>query len=213
MITNYKLFSALSFVAGAAIGAAVTWKYVNSKYDLCIRDEYDEMEEDEEDEYDETEESSEDIQNVIPMSNFNNKPNILEYASKINELGYANSENEEYENENEDEELEELVENIEEEVDEAMKEEPYVISSEEYDDGEYETETLTLYTDGVLTDWYDEIIEDVEETVGLDAVNNFDKYAEDGDTVFVRNDYRFTDYEIQRDLRKYADVHPQTTEE
>ena len=211
---NYKLFSALSFVAGAAIGAAVTWTYVNSKYDLCIRDEYDEMEEDEEEEYNdaETEEPAENIQNVIPISNFNNKPNIMEYASKINELGYAESEEDE-EDEDLDEVDEELVENIEEEVDETMKEEPYVISSEEYDDGEYETETLTLYSDGILTDWYDEIIKDVEETVGLDAVNNFDKYAEDGDTVFVRNDYRFTDYEIQRDLRKYTDVHPQTTEE
>lgn len=186
MVMNCKLFSALTFVAGVAIGATITWKYVNDKYDLCIKDEYEEDEEEDEsdDEYG--------ITNETPIKSTNDKPDIMEYASKITNLGYDGSEKKEDEN---------------------MSLEPYIISSEEYDDGEYETETLTLFADGVLTDWYNNIVGDVEGTVGLDAIENFDKYAEDGDTVFVRNEYLYTDYEIQRDLRNYADVFPEIVEE
>ena len=92
-----------------------------------------------------------------------------------------------------------------------MKEEPYVISFEDFEDGDYEKETLTYFADGVLTDWYKEIIDNIEEVVGLDALTNFDEYA-DGDTVYVRNDYQYTDYEIQRDYRNYSEVFVESTE-
>ena len=187
MVMNYKLFSALTFVAGIAIGATVTWKYVNDKYDLCIKESYDEYEEDEED----TEVYG--VTDEVVKKETTDESDIMEYEAKIKKLGYDGS--------------------AKKEDEEDMSLEPYVISSEEYDDGEYETETLTLFSDGVLTDWYNNIVEDVEGTVGLDVIENFDKYAEDGDTVFVRNDYLYTDYEIQRDLRNYADVFPELVEE
>lgn len=94
-----------------------------------------------------------------------------------------------------------------------MRDEPYVITAEDFEDGEgYEPETLTLFADGVLTDWYNEVIDDVEDTVGQYVISNFDDLA-DGDTVYVRNESRMTDYEIQRDYRKYSEVFPNESTE
>ena len=71
---------------------------------------------------------------------------------------------------------------------------PYVISPDEYDENDYETETLYYYPDGVLTDTYDNVIVDIEETVGKKSLTCFGEYEED--SVFVRNDDLETDYEI-----------------
>ena len=200
--TNYKLCSALSFVAGAAIGSVITWKLVKTKYERIAQEEIDSVKEAfgrrKRTEENEAENMSEEVPTDAVVKNLNSKPDIIEYASKINNLGYTGSAEKTEESEEESE------------VEEDMHDEPYVISADEFDEiEEYEAETLTYYADGVLTDWYNEIIDDVEDVVGLDALENFDKYAADGDTVFVRNDSRECDYEIQRDTRNYADIgHP-----
>lgn len=83
--------------------------------------------------------------------------------------------------------------------------EPYVISPAEFGDQDgYETESLTYYADGVLTDEYDEPIEDVDDIVGLESLDHFGEYEDD--SVFVRNDGRRTDYEILLDTRRYSDT-------
>lgn len=82
--------------------------------------------------------------------------------------------------------------------------EPYVISPDEYDDGEYNKETLVYYSDGVLVDAYDDIIQNVDEVVGPDALSTFGQYEKD--TVFVRNDNVQIDYEICKDYRKSTEV-------
>ena len=46
----------------------------------------------------------------------------------------------------------------------------------------------------MLTDTYDNVIEDVEGTVGKKSLKHFGEYEED--SVFVRNDDLETDYEI-----------------
>ena len=56
----------------------------------------------------------------------------------------------------------------------------------------------------MLTDENDEIIEDVEETVGFESLNHFGEYEDD--SVFVRNDARKCDYEILLDQRTYSEV-------
>ena len=58
-----------------------------------------------------------------------------------------------------------------------------------------------------------DIVDDIEETVGIDSLTHFGEY-EDG-SVFVRNDERKCDYEILLDHRNYEDVikkKPQSTE-
>jgi hypothetical protein len=64
---------------------------------------------------------------------------------------------------------------------------------------------LTYYSDGVLTDENDEVLEDVEDIIGIDSLNHFGEYEED--SVYVRNDEKLCDYEILLDNRNYSDVY------
>lgn len=78
---------------------------------------------------------------------------------------------------------------------------PYVISPEEFAelDG-YTPVSLAYFEDGVLSDEYGVIIDDIEEIVG-DALNHFGDYEED--SVCVRNDAKRCDYQILREERTY----------
>ena len=171
------------FAAGAAVGSIVTWKVLKTKYEQIeeyVDEEYDEYSED-----DEIEDSSED-ENALPSTeDLHRLKHILETNRYTN---YSNKK-EEKEEENVDEDR------------------PYVISPEEFDDNdEYDTVSLTLYADGVLTDERDNIIEDVDGMVGEDSLNHFGEYEED--SVFVRNDALQTDFEILKDMRSFKEVYP-----
>lgn len=87
--------------------------------------------------------------------------------------------------------------------------EPYIISPEEFDsldtDIQYPGVTLTWYADCILADDNNEIIEDVEDIVGFEALSRFKEFG--ADAVYVRNEAHECDYEILRDSRRYADVH------
>ena len=195
---NYKLYSLLSFVAGAAIGSVVTWKLVEKKYQQIAEEEIESVKE----VYASKKPSLDECADEIIRQTADDKPDVMEYAAKIAELKYAGEvARGEVEPEN--------TEGKEEE--DSMEDEPYVISFEDYEEGDYNQETLTLYADGVLTDWYGEVI-DPEEYIGKDAFENFDKHA-DGDTVYVRNDVKEIDFEVQRDLRKYAELYPDESTE
>ena len=82
---------------------------------------------------------------------------------------------------------------------------PHVITPEEFgENNHYDRITLTYYADHVLADENDEIIQDVEETIGFGSLNHFGEY--EADIVYVQNDILKCYYEITRDLRKYEDV-------
>ena len=55
-----------------------------------------------------------------------------------------------------------------------------------------------------MADDNDELVDDVEETVGSDSLNHFGEY--EYDLVFVRNDRLKCDYEILLSLRKYSEA-------
>ena len=94
-------------------------------------------------------------------------------------------------------------ENKDEEGEKIMR--PYVICPEEFGEmDEYETESLTYYADGVLTDDFDNEIEDVDDLVGEESLSTFGDYEDD--SVFVRNDKYKTDYEILLDDRKFSEI-------
>mgnify|MGYP007007453797 CR=1 FL=1 len=82
--------------------------------------------------------------------------------------------------------------------------EPYVIPPEEFGENDYQTETLYLYADDVLTDDMDNPIEDVDGMVGEDSLTHFGEYEDD--SVFVRNDVLKIDFEILLDSRPYSEV-------
>ena len=82
---------------------------------------------------------------------------------------------------------------------------PYVIAPEKFmEHDDYDTISLTYYSDNVLADEDNEIIEDVEGVVGEDSLNHFGEYEDDA--VYVRNDARKVDYEILLDQRKFSEI-------
>lgn len=82
---------------------------------------------------------------------------------------------------------------------------PYIITPEQLGDIEaYDVTTLYYYADGALVNLNDEIVEDVEGTVGLDFAEHFGEFEDD--SVCIRNEAHECDYEILKDPRIYADI-------
>lgn len=82
---------------------------------------------------------------------------------------------------------------------------PYVISPDEFGEFDaYRTVSMTYYADKVLADENDDIVEDVENTVGSESLTHFGEYEDD--SVFVRNDRLKCDFEILLDNRTYEEV-------
>ena len=84
-------------------------------------------------------------------------------------------------------------------------EEPYVITVDEYGEfADYGQVVLKFYSDGVLTDDMNDILEDPDDIVGYESLNHFGEYEDD--RVFVRNDRLKCDYEILLDERTYLEA-------
>ena len=201
MIMNNKITSFMMFIFGAAVGSVVTWQYTKKKYEQIAQEEIDSVKE--------TFSKLKEVKNKDNESDENNnvgtiverakdKPSVAEYAAKLRKQGYTNY--------SDTDSLSEDSNVSEEEVDENMiNDKPYVISPDEFGElDDYDTISLTYYADQVLVDEDDELVEDIEETVGFESLNAFGEYEDD--SVFVRNDRLKCDYEILLDQRKYSDV-------
>lgn len=188
------------FATGAAIGSVVTWKILKTRYEQIAQEEIDSVKEvfsKKEDDL-KWEYSGEPIGKIVSVEKTEdgvklsatvNKPDLQEYAAKIKEEGYFN-----YSNPSEPKK-----------EDETKVEKPYVIPSEEFGEADgYDTISLTYYIDGYLADDDDEIVEDIDDVIGLESLNHFGDYEDD--SVFVRNDRLMTDYEILLDQRNYLDI-------
>lgn len=205
---NSTLKDVLIFVLGAAAGSLATWKLIEKKYkDIAqeeidsVKDTFSKMKKNEypdklEDypdfeEFDDSDDSDDVEEEPKPEQKIdrNNKPDIVEYAKILSETGYTNYA------ERQDKKEKKGVEPVEDER-------PYVISPDEFGEKDgYENVTLTYYADGVLTDYFDNVISNVDEVVGFDSLDHFGEYEDD--VVFVRNEKMETDYEILRDLRDF----------
>lgn len=205
---NSTLKGVLIFVLGAAAGSLATWKLIEKKYKDIAQEEIDSVKdtfskmnknkypdklEDYPDfkEFDDSDDSDDVEEEPKPEQKIdrNNKPDIVEYAKILSETGYTNYA------ERQDKKEKKGVEPVEDER-------PYVISPDEFGEKDgYENVTLTYYADGVLTDYFDNVISNVDEVVGFDSLDHFGEYEDD--VVFVRNEKMETDYEILRDLRDF----------
>lgn len=188
-MSNRSLFS-LGFIIGAASGATVAWYLLKDKYETLAQEEIDSVKEvfarREQEMKDETVKRN--VAEGIKDSD-RTKPDLKEYAEQLKKNGYTR-----YSDLSADDGCV---------SDKQTK--PYVIPPEQFgDDEEYEQISLTYYADGVLADENDEVIEDVEDAVGIDSLNHFGEYEDD--SVFVRNDARKCDYEILLDQRTYSEV-------
>ena len=173
------------FVLGAAAGAAVTYTLVKEKYKQYADAEIEEIRE--------------------------------LYSKKCDELKNSESDPMEYSEEDKEKDLDTTRTIIKENNyvnystnkkggSESMSIKPEIISPDEYgQEYEYECESLVYYSgDGVLTDNFDNVIEDVNRMVGFGFENYFGEYEDD--TVFVRNHEDKMDYEICRDERSFSEV-------
>lgn len=188
-MSNKALFS-LTFIIGTVTGSVVTWYLLKDKYEALAQEEIDSVKEvflrREQELKDQSVKKT--VAEGIKDAD-KEKPDLKEYARRLEKEGYTR-----YSDFGSDGE--------EKPVSEAG---PYVIPPEQFGDNEeHEQISLTYYADGVLADENDEVIEDVEDAVGIDSLNHFGEYEDD--SVFVRNDARKCDYEILLDQRTYSEV-------
>jgi hypothetical protein len=170
-----KLAYLAVFALGAAAGSCVTWKILKDKYEQIAQEE---------------------IDSVKALFKNDNKPEQKEddpgeqHVEKEVYTQYANN----Y-----------LKHSAVKEEEKLPVDRPYVISPDEFGEFEdYETISLTYYSDGVIADDEDNVIEEVDDMIGYDSLNHFGEYEDD--CVFVRNDRVKCDYEILKDLRDFSDV-------
>lgn len=195
---NCKFTNVLMFAAGAAIGSAVTWKYLKTKYEQLVQEEIESIKEAFADKVDysqaaEESEESEECENHIDWD----------------ELEDLDEEDEDEDEESDDgmNDYAKLIDQYSNEKGgaEKMAARPYVISP--YDFGEldgYSQVELTYYADGTLEDEDREIVTDVDELIGSDSLLTFGEYEDDA--VFVRNERLRVDFQILKDYRTYEEA-------
>jgi hypothetical protein len=178
-----------AFSVGAAVGAVAAWKYMKARYERIINDEIDAFIE----EYTGKKRQYTGPQDADEAAKTVTDEEVNQYESTIISNSYA----------------------VREDVEEmnAKKEKhPYVIPPEQYGERDgYDVESLNYYADGVLTDDWDNVIEDVEGVVGKESLEHFGEYEDD--SVFVRNERLKTDYEILRDNRTFGSYNQTGKEE
>ena len=177
---NNTLSKVIIFTVGAALGSAVTWKLVKTKYERIAQEEIDSVKEEFSKRNKETvEEETEEIVVSEEMKK--------EYVDKIKELGYS-SDNDDVEEDEED-----------------MGDKPYVIPPKEFDEIGYKTVSLGYYEDGVLVTDDGRVVKNADRLIGnIKPEKEFGEFEDD--SVFIRNDRLKTDYEILRHEGKYSEM-------
>lgn len=184
-----KLLYLVMFAAGATIGSAVSWQLAKNKYKQIADEEIQSVK-------DAFSKKENDVNTKLSTANAMLKKNMINndlnnthkdaYKDILTTNKYLYSENT----------------NVKKEVPETG---PYVISPDEFGElDDYETISLTYYSDKVLADDMDQVIDDYKVCVGNDFMNHFGEYEDD--SVFIRNDVRKCDYEILYDLRPYSEL-------
>lgn len=186
-MTNSILGKLFIFAVGAAIGSAVTWKFVETKYKKLADEDIASYKEMCERKYgaDDAVKKAEPEKAPATEAPKNNAAQAIAKAIDIcKKEGYDMN------------------------VDECGRDmsKPYVIRPDEFGQfDDYRQVSLSYYEkDKVLTDELDNPIEDVDMMVGLDSLTHFGQYEDD--SVYVRNDERMTDYEILLDIRGYWEL-------
>jgi hypothetical protein len=197
MTTRNILSKIVLFSAGAAIGSAVTWKLVKTKYERIAQDEIDSVKEyyaERKEQQSQDNESEGEDEPYTPA-----EEDVEAYNNIIKKCDYNTVSNEskpEIQNEKECEE------------DMGKKtDKPYVISPEIFAESDNEIISMTYYANGVLVDEFGgEIDKELwAEYVTETFMDHFGDYEYDPDVVYVRNNKFGIDYEILKDLGNYPE--------
>ena len=205
------LVKAFIFVAGAAIGSAVTWKVVKNKYEQITQEEIKSVKEEysrltklmrmeidachrvtEAHTEDEVTDNDDSIDNNRDFSEpENNQVEYHKLTSKYRGTPDESESNEEGDGIGDD--------------DLPFINGPYVISPDEFASSPpgYSACPIDYYKDGILADGWGVKL-NIEETIGEDAINHFGDYVDD--VVHVRNERTQIDYEVTRDPRTYKEA-------
>lgn len=175
MSNNTKVIFA--FIVGTVVGAAMAYRYVVK----TMKNEMIDIDPSVADDRDDSIETIIDIKREA-ADQAKNKHDITEYASIIRNESYNPEKSDESQNA-------------------GPIDKPYVISPDEFGECGYETVNLTYYSDDVLVDENDELVDDISEIVGEDFTSHFGEYEED--SIYMRNDSKKCDYEILRDYNPY----------
>lgn len=188
-MNNGVITKVLIFATGAAIGSAVTWKLLKTKYEQLANEEIESVKE-VFSKNKQADDSKEDDGDPVIARHY--EKIIADYAVEKEEKNQEKEEKGESKNMGHDR--------------------PYTISPNEFAELEdYEVCTLLYFQDEVLTDDDNNVIDDPDDIVGLTSLESFGEYEED--SVYVRNDKLKCDYEILRDYRNYSDVVPNSSDE
>ena len=183
---NSTLKNIFMFALGASVGSVVTWKLLKTKYEQIANEEIASVKEVFTKKYGTAKQKK-----LEKPEKPKKEVTVQEYAAELAKNGYvrySDTETEEGGGKN-------------------MKKHrgPYVITPDEYGENhDYEIVTLYYCADKVLVNEYDEVIEDVEGTVGEESLTHFGEY--EADSVFVRNDAMKIDYEILLDARNFREL-------
>lgn len=195
---NSTLSKFVTFVIGAAAGSAVTWWFTKKHYERITDQEIADMREYYGVRYGEATEAvdEDDDEYIVREEDLPEQPvagDIRKLAKMTQDLGYTD--------------YAKPTATAVSSTEDKSEPEPgrfEVISPEEYDTMEgFDTEELTYYADGVMTDENDEIM-DADEIVGMDPAEHFGEYEDD--SVHIRDHKMKIDYEILRDPRTYSDA-------
>lgn len=183
---NSKVSFILGTIIGAGIGVAGTYSYFKDKYEKLAEKDFNSRRVFDEDKKDESEEP---VAEKTADSRTVDKPSIAEYAARLQKEGYVN-----YSDMQDKKQKQEI-----------GVDKPYVIQPSDFGEfDDYEKISLTYTADGVLLDDMNEIVDDIEETVGEDSLEHFGEYEDD--SVYVRNDAKKCDYEILLGQRNYQEI-------
>jgi hypothetical protein len=185
---NSKLIFVAGIVIGGVAGVLGTKEYFKKKESeradkeiASVREVWANRKPVEAEKSEETEKEEEPVAKTEPKWN---KPDLTSYSSIVRGNGYSYPERDRSD----------------------RKLRPYVISPDEFGDREddgYDSISLTYYLDGTLAEGND-IIENIDEVIGLTSLNHFGEYEDD--SVFVRNDELKCDYEVLLDQRSFKDA-------
>ena len=189
---NSTLSKVVIFAVGAALGSAVTWKLVKTKYERIANEEIAEMRE-----YvrkkQEVKDEAKPIENVVcdnPIVDIS-EVDKSEYVRLAQ--GYLNG-------------IQEIIgKGGEEQMKDDDGDRPYVITPEDFaENDDYDIVSLVCYADKVVEDDQGKIVQDINELFDEEFLDRFGEF--DDDSVYVRNDELKIDYEILLDVRTYADA-------
>ena len=189
---NNALKNLFIFAVGAAAGAVATWKLLNDKYEKLYHEEVEAYKEYHKEKSDKATsepkpEPEPEMKKEEHIHKVDQDPIMNKLRDTIERAGYTDYSTTKVKNESEEKDIR-----------------PYVIRPEELGDQiGYDVIELTYYADGVVAE-EDDVMDDVDEVIGIDSLGHFGQFEEDA--VCVRNDRLKCDYQILLDERKYSDV-------